>query len=70
MQIGKMMMVLGAALLVAGALFYFSGRFHFLGHLPGDLHISKNGVDFYFPIVSCALISLIGTILLNLFFRR
>ena len=44
MQIGKMMMVLGAALLVAGALFYFGGRFHFLGHLPGDLHISKNGV--------------------------
>ena len=34
MQIGKMMMILGAALLVAGALFYFGGRFHFLGHLP------------------------------------
>ncbi len=63
-------MVMGAVLLAAGAFLYFGGRFSFLGHLPGDIHISRGSTDFYFPIVSCALVSLIGTILLNLFFRR
>ena len=70
MQIGKMLMLMGAVLLVAGALFYISGRIGFLGHLPGDIHISRGNTDFYFPIVSCIVISIIGTILLNVFFRR
>lgn len=70
MQIGKMLMLMGAVLLAAGALFYISGRIGFLGHLPGDIHISRGNTDFYFPIVSCIVISIIGTILLNVFFRR
>lgn len=70
MQIGKMLMLMGAVLLAAGALFYIGGRIGFLGHLPGDIHISRGNTDFYFPIVSCIVISIIGTILLNVFFRR
>ncbi len=70
MQTGKLLMILGAALLAVGAFLYLGGRFSFLGHLPGDIHISRGNTEFYFPIVTCALVSLIGTILLNLFFRR
>lgn len=70
MQIGKMLMLMGAVLLAAGAFFYIGGRIGFLGHLPGDIHISRGNTDFYFPIVSCIVISIIGTILLNVFFRR
>lgn len=70
MQTGRLLMILGAAIFAAGLFFYFGGRLNFLGHLPGDIHISRGQTDFYFPIVSCALVSLIGTILLNLFFRR
>lgn len=63
-------MLMGAVLLAAGALFYIGGRLGFLGHLPGDIHISRGNTDIYFPIASCVLVSLIGTILLNVFFRR
>ena len=70
MQTGKLLMILGAALLAVGAFLYLGGRFSILGHLPGDIHISHGNTEFYFPIVTCALVSLIGTILLNLFFRR
>lgn len=70
MQMGKLMMLAGAALFLAGAAFYFGGRIGLLGHLPGDIHISRGNTEFYFPIVTCALVSIIGTILLNLFFRR
>lgn len=70
MQTGKFLMAAGVVLIAVGAFFYFGGRLNFLGHLPGDIHISKRNTEFYFPIVSCALVSIIGTILLNLFFRR
>lgn len=70
MQTGKFLMAAGVVLIAVGAFFYFGRRLNFLGHLPGDIHISKGNTEFYFPIVSCALVSIIGTILLNLFFRR
>lgn len=70
MQIGKLLMFAGAVLFLAGAAFYFGGRIGFLGHLPGDIHFTKGNTTFYFPVVTCALVSIVGTILLNLFFRR
>lgn len=63
-------MLAGLALFAAGAFLYFGGRLDFLGHLPGDIHVSRGNTEFHFPIVTCALVSLIGTLLLNLFFRR
>lgn len=46
------------------------GKLTFLGHLPGDIHFSKGNTEFYFPVISCILVSVVGTILLNIFFRR
>lgn len=70
MSMGKLLMILGIVLFAAGAFLYLGGRLNFLGHLPGDIHFTKGNTEFYFPIVTCALVSIIGTILLNLFFRR
>ena len=41
-----------------------------LGKLPGDISIDRGNVHFYFPIVTCLLLSLVLTVLLNAFFRR
>ena len=41
-----------------------------LGRLPGDVHIERDGFHFYFPIVTCLLLSLLLTVVLNAFFRR
>lgn len=38
-----------------------------LGRLPGDLHVQRDGMSFHFPIVTCLLVSLALSILLWLF---
>ena len=47
----------------------FPNLFQWLGKLPGDVSIQKGGFSFYFPIVTCILVSLVLTIV-NWLFRR
>ena len=56
-------------LLVLGGLFLLFGRLG-LDRLPGDLVFRRGNVTVYFPIGLMILLSIVGTILLNLFFRR
>ncbi len=56
-------------LLVLGALFLLLGRLG-LDRLPGDLVVRRGNVTVYFPIGLMILVSVVGTILLNLFLRR
>jgi hypothetical protein len=67
--IGKLLIGGAIVLLVLGGLFLLLGRFG-LDRLPGDLVFKRGNVTVYFPIGLMILISIIGTILLNLFFRR
>jgi len=61
---GKYIIFIGLALVLIGAMVYFLGdKLNWLGRLPGDIRIEgKNGGGFYFPIVTCIVVS----ILLNL----
>lgn len=67
---GKMLIYLGIILVVAGALMCMGGKWFSLGRLPGDLKWESAGFGVYFPVVSCIIISIILTIVLNLFGRR
>ena len=67
--IGKLLIGGALALLVAGALFLLLGRLG-LDRLPGDLVLRRGGLTVYFPIGLMILLSVVGTILLNLLFRR
>ena len=69
-QIGRTMMIFGALLLAVGAFFYFGGRLFPLGQLPGDFHFGGENWSFHFPLATCAIISIVLSLLLNLFFRR
>ena len=64
-------MLIGGAvlLLVLGGLFLLLGRLGF-DRLPGDLSFRRGNVTVYFPIGLMILLSVVGTVLLNLFFRR
>ncbi|MBC9785666.1 DUF2905 domain-containing protein [Heliobacterium chlorum] len=64
------MMMVGAGLLIFGGLFWLLSQFISLGKLPGDISWQKGNVSFYFPLASSLLLSLILTLLLNLFGRR
>ena len=63
--------MIGAAvgLLVLGGLFLLLGRLG-LDRLPGDLVFRRGGVTVYFPLGLMILLSVVGTILLNIFLRR
>lgn len=67
--IGKLLIGGAVVLLVLGALFLLLGRFG-LERLPGDLVFRRGNVTLYFPIGLMILLSVVGTILLNLFLRR
>jgi hypothetical protein len=67
--IGRLLIGGAIVLLVLGGLFLLLGRFG-LDRLPGDLVFRRGNVTVYFPIGLMILLSIVGTILLNLFFRR
>ncbi len=66
---GRLLIGGALVLLVLGGLFFLLGRFG-LDRLPGDLVFRRGNVTVYFPIGLMILLSLVGTILLNLFLRR
>jgi Protein of unknown function (DUF2905) len=67
--IGKLLVGGAIVLLVLGGLFLLLGRFG-LERLPGDLVFKRGNFTVYFPIGLLILLSIVGTILLNLFLRR
>jgi membrane protein implicated in regulation of membrane protease activity len=69
-EIGRLLIIVGAFVLVVGLFLALGLRIPYLGKLPGDISIDRGNVHFYFPIVTCLLLSLVLTLLLNLFFRR
>jgi hypothetical protein len=67
--IGKLLIGGAIVLLVLGALFLVLGRFG-LDRLPGDFVFRSGDFTFYAPIGLMIVVSIVLTILLNLFFRR
>ena len=71
MPIGKMLLILGLAIMAIGAILtWVPGLLSWFGKLPGDIRIEKEGPGFYFPVVSMIIVSVVLSILANLFFRR
>jgi len=62
---GKIILVFAILLFVAGGLFCLAGRVGFKG-LPGDIFYKKGNFSFHFPVVTCIVISIILTVIINL----
>ena len=62
--LGKLLMGLGAGLFFFGLVIVFAGKLGWLrlGRLPGDISVHRDGFSFYFPLVTCLLLSAIGTL--------
>ena len=58
MEIGKLLVIAGLALAAAGALIMSGVGFGWLGRLPGDINIEREGYSLHIPIVTCLLLSL------------
>ena len=64
-QLGKFLLVAGVVLAALGLLIMAGVRFSFfgLGRLPGDIAYKGKHATFYFPVVTCLLLSAAVTLL-------
>ena len=66
MDIRRILIVGGLVLIAAGVLWPWLARLG-LGRLPGDITIQRQNFSFYFPVVTCLVISVALTLLFWLF---
>lgn len=72
-DLGRTLLYFGGLLVILGALFYCSGKLPIrLGELPGDIVRRGEHSTFYFPVVTCLVLSVVLSLLFWLFshFRR
>lgn len=67
--IGRSLLVLGGLIALVGLLFLLAPRVPFIGRLPGDISIERDGFSFFFPLAIMLLVSLILTVVLNVIVR-
>jgi Protein of unknown function (DUF2905) len=72
-ELGRAILILGTVSVVVGAALYFGARLPFrFGRLPGDIIHRGEHTTFYFPIVTCLVVSVALSVLFWFFshFRR
>jgi hypothetical protein len=68
-EIGKILVVFGAVIVLLGLVLWSGFGAGWLGRLPGDIRVESGHSAFYFPIVTCIIISIVISLLLSLFRR-
>jgi Protein of unknown function (DUF2905) len=68
-EFGKILVVVGLGIALAGLLLWSGVGRGWFGRLPGDIHYSRGNVNFYFPLATCLLLSIVLSLLLWLFRR-
>ncbi len=69
-SLAKMLILIGVVLVALGGVLFLADRIPFLGRLPGDISIRRGNWGFYCPLTTSILISILLTLLFNLFGRR
>ena len=68
-DLGRTLMLFGAVAFGLGILLVLGGKLPWFGRLPGDIVVERGPVTFYFPIVTCVVVSVVLSVLLWLFRR-
>ena len=69
-EAARIIIILGAALIALGVMLPYVAKLDFFGKLPGDIKIKRENFSLYFPIATCIVLSILLTLLGNLFFRK
>lgn len=71
MSLGRLLIVVGLVVVALGVLVSLSQKLPIrLGHLPGDIVIRGKNSVFYFPLVTCLLLSVVLSLVLWLLGRK
>ena len=66
-NLGKILIIFGICLVVLGLILILGDKIPWIGKLPGDIYIKRDKFTFYFPLMTCIIISIILTLLFALF---
>ena len=67
---GKIFITIGLTIFIIGVIMYVLGdEIDWFGNLYGDIRIAKSNYGFYFPITSMIIISVVLTVIINIFSR-
>lgn len=69
-QLGKVLVVFGAVMIVVGVFLMFSGKLPWTGRLPGDVVVERKNFTFYFPLATSIILSIVLTLLFWLFGKK
>ena len=71
-ELGKFIVIIGVVTTLVGFVMWSGLTPKWLGRLPGDIRIEREGSAFYFPIVTCIILSIVLSLLFSIFsiFRR
>ena len=71
-ELGKLIVIIGVVATLIGLVMWGGFAPKWLGRLPGDIRIEREHSVFYFPIVTCIILSIVLSLLLSLcsMFRR
>ena len=68
-DIGRFLVVSGIVIALIGFIFWSGFAPKWLGRLPGDIRIERDNSAFYFPIVTCIIISIVLSLIFSIFRR-
>ena len=68
-DLGRLLIVFGVVLVIAGTALLWGPKIPWLGRLPGDIVYKNDRVTLYFPIVTCIVLSVVLSLLLWLWRR-
>lgn len=70
-MLGRILVFIGLVLVIAGlAVTYAPWLVNWFGKLPGDIYIKGEKGTVFIPITSMIIVSVVLTVLVNIFFRR
>jgi len=69
-EVGKLLLVFGVLLVLAGLALVLVGRVPWLGRLLGDIHIERGSWTFYFPLATSLVLSAVLSLILWIVGRR
>jgi hypothetical protein len=68
-ELGKFVVIIGVILTLVGLVMWSGFAPKWLGRLPGDIRIERGNSAFYFPLVTCIILSILLSLLLSIFRR-
>jgi uncharacterized membrane-anchored protein YitT (DUF2179 family) len=69
-ELGRILILVGVAVVIIGGLLLLAGRVPWLGRLPGDIRMERGNLTCFVPLATSIILSIILTIVLNVLIRR